>query len=419
MNCSSRLPRRILLASVGSYGDVFPFLSLGKLLVQRGYEVSFLTSGYFTQWVQQAGMQMVPVGTAEEYQAYVSNPDLLHPLKGLWLTRKILNSILEPIYNYICREWWTPGSLIIASPYCVAARIARETLDCRLLTLNIAPISLGSNLDPPTISPWISPQHIPRSLRFLFGRMVHWVTDQILGRSVNAFRRKLGLKRVHQLMQWWHSPDGSYSLFTDWFAAAKADWPKQHRYLGFPECRSEPSQLDPDLNNFLADYPQTLLFYPGSNASRLHAYMQVCRETCERLGCGGILVAPAALDVPRKLDKHMYVSSFLPMQAVLPRVRAAVHHGGIGTVADCLAAGVPQLIRPVFADQPDNATRIRALGVGDWLSVNQFHASGVSSRLKSLLADEQVAEKCRVFQHRMRQSHGLTALGDALESSGI
>ncbi len=79
---------------------------------------------------------------------------------------------------------------------------------------------------------------------------------------------------------------------------------------------------------------------------------------------------------------------------VLPRAAAFVHHGGIGTTAQALAAGVPQLVVPLAHDQPDNAVRVRRLGVGDFLLPKAYKTASVLERLNRLLTSE-VTENCR------------------------
>jgi len=418
MNAFAVGPRRILLASVGSYGDVFPFLSLGKVLQRRGHDVTILTSGYFTEIVEKAGLKIAPVGTREQYESYVTNPNLINPFKGLRLTQKILESIIEPIYGYIQDEWLTPNSVIVASPYCMAPRIAQEVHNIPLLTINISPISLGSTCDPPTITPLISPMRLPQSFRRTFGRTMHWVTDQLIGNSVNKMRDKLGLKPIHKLMRWWHSPSGTISLFPEWFATASPDLPVNHQYAGFPATEKPnlgSERKEVDLEKFLAQKKPLLLFYPGSNASHLKRYFEVCSQVCAKLDYNGIMVAPVAKDLGPDFPEHMLVSSFVSMETTLPRVKAAVHHGGIGTIVDCLKAGVPQLMRPMFVDQPDNAVRVAKLGVGSWIAGSQFRVNNVTSKLKELLHSPAIVAQCREIQVRMRAENGLEIASDFIE----
>ena len=87
--------------------------------------------------------------------------------------------------------------------------------------------------------------------------------------------------------------------------------------------------------------------------------------------------------------------SYIPLGTLLPRAAALIHHGGIGTTAQGLAAGVPQLVMPMSHDQPDNAARLRHLGVGAALSPPRFTDTRVAQALDRLLRSETVRARCR------------------------
>jgi UDP:flavonoid glycosyltransferase YjiC (YdhE family) len=91
-----------------------------------------------------------------------------------------------------------------------------------------------------------------------------------------------------------------------------------------------------------------------------------------------------------------------------------VHHGGVGTVAQALAAGVPQLIMPLAHDQHDNAERVRRLGVGDALAPRKFTGAAVSRKLAALLDSSAVANNCRAIAARLAQRDGCARTADAL-----
>jgi UDP:flavonoid glycosyltransferase YjiC (YdhE family) len=63
---------------------------------------------------------------------------------------------------------------------------------------------------------------------------------------------------------------------------------------------------------------------------------------------------------------------YVPLSKVLPRSTALIHHGGIGTMSQAIAAGIPQLIIPTSHDQPDNAVRVRRLGIGEFLRSDEY-----------------------------------------------
>ena len=78
------------------------------------------------------------------------------------------------------------------------------------------------------------------------------------------------------------------------------------------------------------------------------------------------------------------MAGYVPHSALLPRAAAVVHHGGIGTSAQALRAGVPQLVVPFFADQHDNAARLGRLGVARSLRRGRYDAARAAGRLRAL-----------------------------------
>jgi len=126
-----------------------------------------------------------------------------------------------------------------------------------------------------------------------------------------------------------------------------------------------------------------------------HEFFTAAAEACKRLGRRGMLLTRHSDQLPGELPSGVRHFSFLPFGLLLPRVAATVFHGGIGTVAQALRAGVPQLIMPMAHDQPDNADRLVKLGVGRMLWPRDFTGPAVARELSALLDDPAVAMRCR------------------------
>ena len=103
--------------------------------------------------------------------------------------------------------------------------------------------------------------------------------------------------------------------------------------------------------------------------------------------------------VPKSLPDSVAHFEYVPLSQLLPRAAALVHHGGIGTASQALAAGVPQLVMPMAHDQPDNADRIKRLGVGRALKPKRFTAANVAREL-SALDTEDVRHACQAVATR-------------------
>src|SRR6185295_9650171 len=107
---------------------------------------------------------------------------------------------------------------------------------------------------------------------------------------------------------------------------------------------------------------------------------------------------------------------YVPFGRVFSRGSVVIHHGGVGTTAQCLAAGVPQFVMPMAHDQPDNSARIKRMGVGDYLYPKAFIPKRIAEKLQGLLSSKSVAEACRVMRERIQQQMNEAQVGEIIES---
>jgi UDP:flavonoid glycosyltransferase YjiC (YdhE family) len=224
-------------------------------------------------------------------------------------------------------------------------------------------------------------------------------------------RAELGLPPVRRLLdEWWHSPERIIALYPPWYASPQPDWPRQLVLTGFPlfDERGLTEAPRPVLDFLDAGPP--IVFTAGSANRHAHAFFAEAIEACRLLGRRGLLVTRYADQLPPTLPDGVLHCSYIPFSEVLPRSAALVHHGGIGTTAQALAAGIPQLVMPMSHDQPDNAARLARLGVGRSLPPRRFTAPAVAQVLDEMLKSDTVAERCREVA---RNFHGSDPIGEA------
>jgi UDP:flavonoid glycosyltransferase YjiC (YdhE family) len=116
------------------------------------------------------------------------------------------------------------------------------------------------------------------------------------------------------------------------------------------------------------------------------------------------------------LPENIAHFSFVPFSFVFPRAAAVVHHGGVGTCGQGLAAGVPQLVMAMSHDQPDNAARLERLGVGLAIKPNRFRGPVVAKQLRRLIDQPETALRCKALAMRMDARVALEATCSELES---
>lgn len=400
-----------LLVTFGSYGDVYPFIGLGRALQRSGVDVTVITNGHFADAVTGTGLKFKAVGTVEQYAAITQDRDLWHPRRGFELVARAWIELMPETYAVI-RDHYVPGqTVVVASAPVFGARVAQEHLGVPLATVHLQPATIRSLHETPRL-PLVPPSDWqPRLCR----RLVYWLADQFVDRMVaaplNAFRAQFQLAPVRRVLRdWWVSPQLVVGLFPDWFAPPQPDWPPQILLAGFPLYDgAAPDDLPAEVAGFLATGAPPIVFTPGSAMRHGAAFFRTAVEACRRLGRRGILLTRYPEQLPGNLPAEVRWFGFQPLGRLLPQCAALVHHGGIGTTAQGLAAGIPQLIMPIAFDQPDNAARAVRLGVARTITSRAFHPWAAARVLAALLESPEIARQCQRLASRAAAPQRLDA----------
>lgn len=410
---------QFLLTALGSYGDVHPMTGLGAALAARGHRVKIITNPYFEDVIADAGLELVPLGSKAEYIALSQHPDLWHPLRGpkLVLTHAASKK-LRSLYNLLL-EHYTPGETVFCAHVMdLASRVAGEKHGVPCASVVFAPGVLWSIHDSPRLKGALLGPHVPQWVK----RLQFTLSDRLfvmplLAPELNKLRGELGLGPVPNIFKrWLYDSDLLLGLFPAWFGEPQPDWPKNVRTVGFPLWDSHDEQhLSDDVHEFLAAGDAPIAFSPGSANNEAHQFFDAAVDACQRLGRRGILLTKYAHQLPPHLPATIRHFGFVPMSRLLPRTAAVVHHGGIGSSAQGLAAGVPQIIRPMSYDQFDNSRRLVRLGVAKEISVKKFTGAAIAAALAELMNSRTVAARTRDLATRCSGPAALAAACEALE----
>lgn len=411
-----------LLTALGSYGDVHPMVGLGVTLSRRGHRVSVIANPYFADVVQDGGLELLSIGTREEYLKLAQHPRLWHPLGGMsLLLRRAVVDLLPQLFQLVEANYLPGETVVVAHPLDAASRVLRETHGAKVATAVYAPMALASTYDPPALGlPTFGPG-MPRwvnALQLALGDRL--VLGPLLKRPLNEFRQQRGLAPISRLMpDWWYRSDLTLGLFPDWFSPPQADWPRPLAAVGFPLWDGgEGVALAEEVEEFLGAGSPPIVFAPGSANTQAAEFFQVAVEVCRRLDHRGVLLSRFPEQIPTNLPPTVAHFPFVPLSRLLPRTAAMVHHGGIGTSAQALASGIPQLVRPMAFDQFDNAYRLRRLGVAEELRPAKFSPQSAAGLLQRLLESPQVSESCREWAARCDPDNARSQACDRLEALG-
>lgn len=408
----------ILISCAGSAGNVHPFIAIGQVLKARGHAVELITSPYFKERIERAGLGFVAVGTLEDYQRVVADP-------GLWDARRAFEVVWHSMSPHLLAGYEAISTrirrdtVLVGSTLAWPSRLAQEKLGVPAATVHLSPSCFFSADDP---SVWPGLTWLRAMPHWLIRAVMHFVDVRVIDRVVlpelNRVRAQLQLAPVRQAMRrWCHSPQKVICAFPDWFAAPQADWPPRSVAVGFPLLAAAPGAvLDPMLERFLASGPAPIVFTPGSAMAHGRAFFEHALAACDALGRRAVFVTPYRDQIPAALPPSVRHVAYVPFDLLAPRAAAFVHHGGIGTSAQCLAEGVPQLITPFAHDQFDNGARLKALGVAEVVAPDASPTRWARALMR--LSTPEVAEACNDMAGRMAHSQTLARIVDEIESLG-
>ena len=404
---------RVLLATLGSLGDLHPYIAVGTALMARGQQVRLATSIDYRARVEAAGLEFAPLAPsiAELGEPEQTARQFFSPWRG---PERLINAmVITPVrraYDDL-RAAAQGVDLAVSHPLTPVLPMIAESRELPWLSSVLAPYSLFSMTDPSLIPNFEWLRRLPRVGRFPHG----WLLDLVCGqvrrweRPLHALRAELGLPpdRRSLLIEGQYSPRGTLALFDPLLAAPQPDWPARTFVCGAAlHDAADPQQVSAAGNDaveqFLAAGPPPVVFALGSSAVWLaRDYWTHAIAACEALGVRGLLLTGTPLQ--QRLPVGVAAFDYLPYSRVFPRAAAIVHQAGIGTLSQALRSGRPQLLAPAGFDQSDNAARAARLGVGRVLPFRRAHDHvRLASELRALLGDSTyamaavgVAEKSR------------------------
>ncbi|MSU49758.1 MAG: glycosyltransferase [Opitutus sp.] len=415
--------KRIVFATFGSLGDVLPFLAIGRELLSRGHAVTLATSEYHRTRIEAEGFRFHPVrpdiaefgGPAGLMRTYCGGP--LGPVQTL--RKLILPRLRESAADLMAaaREADFLGSVGIT----YAAPLVAEKLGLTWAGMALQPMGMFSARDP-SLLPGQPPFRLsPFLTRCVIG--AGRVATRRLVRPIAALRAEMGLPptRAHPFFEGQFSPHLNLALFSPAFGRPQSDWPRETVCGGFPffdRSQSPMERLHPECATFLESGEAPLVFTLGSTVVELATpFYRESLELARRLGRRALfLTGPASLrNLPPHLPDGMLAVPYAPHAAVFPRAAAIIHQGGIGTTAQALRAGRPQLLVPFGHDQPDNAIRTQRLGCGRVIAQTAYSARSASRLLGKILADTAMARRAREVAELLRAETGANTAAAAIE----
>lgn len=434
----------VILASVGTDGDIFTYLGLGAVLRSRGHRVTLAAPETYRGRAEGAGFSFCSLVSTADVERMLASPDLMRSIRGGLMMARWGGPMIARQYEQLAglvaesggrgignrqsavgpeeirglvakNRMLDGGCLMVANPGLLAARLVQEKLGVPMASLVLQPGIIASCVRPPVMPGGMTiPRWFPHWLRKAYWWNVDVTGGFLVSPWLNRQRRKLGLRPVRRLFRWWLSPQLVIGLFPSWYAQPQSDWPPQMRLAGFGRYDGASAELAPELRAFCESGSPPIAFTLGTGMRHAGEFFREAAQACEALGMRGILLSKFAEVIPKSLPESVCYCSFAPFRELLPLCSAVVHHGGIGTTAAALEAGCPQLIWSLAWDQPDNGARVESLGVGLSLPVRRRTGIYFQQWLKRVL-HESIATRAQDVARRARGENGFEVAAGMVE----
>jgi rhamnosyltransferase subunit B len=407
----------VVMATIGSLGDLHPYIGLALEMKRRYIEPVIATSETYRERVESLGIEFHPIRPElpePETPEYLEMMDgVVDPNRGAeYLFKRILVPAIRGMYQDLSKAV-KGADLLITHPIVLAGPLVAQKTEIPWISTVLSPASLWSAFDPfvPPNMPWLHKALTffgPSAARF-YKKAIETMTNPWL-MELYELREDLGLPPSgHPLFEGQFSPELNLALFANSFCVPKSDWPANTVITGFPFFdKKDNAPADPRLLQFLDEGPRPIVFTLGSAA--VHVAGDFYRESvaaAKLLKRRAVLLVGNDENRPKeRLPEGVVAFNYAPFGELLPRAAVMVHQGGVGTTGQGLRAGIPMLVVPFAHDQPDNAARVTRLGVARTISRGDYKAARVAKELKELLLNPFYVKRAHQIGHRVRCENG-------------
>jgi MGT family glycosyltransferase len=394
---------RIVVATAGSTGHLHPLLAIALALQRRNHRVSFVTQERYRQRVEASGLKFFRL-----------RPDL---------------DAMDPAFATLFAER-TEFDARIGEAYAAAMSdmfddLLANSADAELIVslAKMFPVQLVAHV---RRAPWVSCMVYPSA------SLVAGADGQLMRGSVSGAESAQTTKAAARTLATlcrargipasaiFAKPDLALALFSPRLVDDATQWQGVH-VVGFTRHDVAGSALSQPLLTFLGSGSAPVVFTLGSaGIFPDRAFHEMAVSAVARLGCRAILMTrPEKGGEPQDIpsDGSLFVErSYVDYAALFARAGAVVHHGGIGTIAYGLRAGVPMLVIPSVTDQPINAAVVRQLGVARVLPFRDLSVDTLVDELRALLGDPSYRRKAMELAGAIQEENGAEAACRLIEA---
>lgn len=405
---------RITIFAAGSRGDIQPCIMLGRGLQRAGLSVLLAAPENFADFVQGHGLCFHPLrGDVQQIMASETGRGFMesgsaNPMKSIRAMRTMLGPVAMQMAEDALEACRDADALVALAVFAPFAKSIVEICDIPLLHVEPAPL-LPTRAFPAPGWP------LQRNLGGLHNRLSGLAMLQVIWQwyrpFVNEFRGRFGLQpytggSFYRIL----SATPLLGAYSPTVIPHPKDWPKSVHITGywFPDAPAgwRPS---PELEAFLEEgEPPVYVGFGSMGGRNPERFAALVLEALAKSQQRGLLLTGWGGMRTVSTPKDVFVVDSVPHSWLFPHMAAVVHHGGAGTTAEGLRAGVPAVIVPFIVDQPFWGKRVKALGVGpEPIPHKKLTADKLADAVRVAVGDERIGKRAAALGEAIRAEDGV------------
>ncbi|MDF1496968.1 MAG: glycosyltransferase [Patescibacteria group bacterium] len=406
------MPKKIILASVGSRGDMEPFLTIGEMLKKKGHHVICAFPEQFRSLAEDAGLEFASLGSKFIEMLFSD------------LGKTVMGGGGSKIKKFIATFKLAKSSLEVNKELANKQRevIDRENPDLVLHHIKALYPVVWSTKHPgkaiqinpvPYLNYVKDHAHLGLGDNYgtLLNKLTYIVADFGLIETIKASAKWINIKDItRKQIKKARSANGAIYTISPSLFQRPSYWPSNIQVLGYHERNKainwQPSE---ELNQFLKRHNKIILVTFGSMTNPKPAEKtKIILDILQKHNIPAIInTACGGLEEPKEYNKDLlHFVNLIPYDYILPKMYAVIHHGGTGTTHAALKNGCASLIIPHIIDQYIWNKTINKLGAGPkGIEVGKITATNLEPKILDLVNNASYKEQAETIAKQMEQEN--------------
>lgn len=396
---------KVVLSPIGSHGDVFPMIMLGKTIRSLGHEVIFCAPPDSEEFIARRGFDFYSSGVdmkigLNEFAVY-EKESLINNIK---LQSKFFQKLVTAQFSALY-EVGRHADFIIGTGLQFAGRSVAEKLKIPYCHIMHFPQALSSGYYPPVAVPW---QHLPCIINKIMWWGYRGIMNKIFKDTINLHRHSMSLEEIHDVLDYYTNTERIIIPADSSLAPIPSDVYVKYIQTGYWHPDEE-EDIDSDVLEFLESGPPPVYIGFGSMPNYAPERInKILLDIIERFN-GRVIILKGWASLEQNIsDKDVKFIEYAPFLKLFPRMAAVVHHGGAGTVHAAARSGVPQVIIPHTADQYYWGERIYRLKLGPKaIPLPKITSKNFISAITEAVTNTQIKENTFRKGEYLRKQNGM------------